>query len=179
VKGGRFFLAEFMLAQFLLVAVLPAILLAAACWDLASFTIPNRLTLAVAASFGVFFLFLGLSLGTLGLHLLAGLIALVIGFALFALGYIGGGDAKLYAGVALWLGPHDLFVYTLIATILGGFLTLSLLALRQLPLPAGLRQDWILKLHDSRSGIPYGVALAAGAFVILPQAEILRLAAAG
>ena len=81
---------------------------------------------------------------------------------------------------ALWLGLHDLVVYTLIATILGGFLTLMLLGMRQLPLPAGLaRQDWILKLHDSRSGIPYGVALAAGVFAILPQAEVLRLAAAG
>ena len=67
--------------------------------------------------------------------------------------------------------------YTLIATILGGVLTLALLGLRQLPLPAGLaRQGWILKLHDPRSGIPYGVALAAGAFVVLPHAEILHLA---
>jgi prepilin peptidase CpaA len=57
---------------------------------------------------------------------------------------------------------------------------LTLLALRQLPLPVGLaRQSWILKLHDQHSGIPYGVALAAGAVVILPQAEILRLAAGG
>jgi len=169
-----------MIAQFLLIALLPAMLLAAAGWDLASFTIPNFLTLAVAAVFGVFALLLGLSPGALGLHLLGGAIALFIGFALFALGYIGGGDAKLYAGAALWLGPHDLVIYTLVATILGGFLTLMLLGLRQLPLPAGLaRQDWIVKLHDGQSGIPYGVALAAGFFAILPQAEILRLAAAG
>src|SRR5215469_18843553 len=169
-----------MIAQFLLIAVLPAMLAAAAGWDLASFTIPNLLTLALAAVFGVFALAVGLSLGTVGLHLLAGLIALMLGFSLFAFGYIGGGDAKLYAGAALWLGPHDLVVYTLVATILGGLLTLTLLALRQLPLPAGLaRQAWILKLHDTRSGIPYGVALAAGVFAILPQAEILRLAAAG
>lgn len=169
-----------MIAQFLLIAVLPAMLLAAAGWDLASFTIPNSLNVAVAVSFGVFALLLGLSPGALSLHLLAGLIALALGFALFALGYIGGGDAKLYAGAALWLGPHDLVIYTLVATILGGFLTLMLLGLRQLPLPAGLaRQDWILKLHNGQSGIPYGVALAAGVFAILPQAEILRLAAAG
>ena len=73
-----------------------------------------------------------------------------------------------YAGAALWFGPHDLVIYTLVATILGGFLTLMLLGLRQLPLPAGLaRQDWIIKLHNGQSGIPYGVALAAGVFVIL------------
>jgi prepilin peptidase CpaA len=169
-----------MIAQFLLLAVFPGLLAAAAGWDLASFTIPNFLTLALAAAFVPFALALGLSPGVFGFHLLAGMIGLAAGFALFALGYIGGGDAKLFAGVALWLGPHDLPLYALVATILGGFLALMLLALRQLPLPAGLaRQDWILKLHDQCSGIPYGVALTAGVFLLLPQTEILRLAASG
>lgn len=169
-----------MIAQFLLFAVLPALLAAAAVWDLTSFTIPNYLSLALAALFGVFAIATGFSASDAGLHLLAGLIALAIGFTMFALNYIGGGDAKLFAGVALWLGPHDLVVYSLVATMLGGVLTLTLLAVRQLPLPAGLaRQGWILKLHDSRSGIPYGVALAAGFFAILPHTDILHLAAIG
>ena len=167
-----------MLAQFLLLMMVPALLAAAAIWDLASFTIPNYLSLALIALFGAFALATGLSATAAGLHVLIGLVALAIGFAMFALNYIGGGDAKLFAGVALWLGPHDLVAYSLVATILGGVLTLTLLAIRRLPLPAGLaRQGWILKLHDSRSGIPYGVALAAGFFVILPHAEIFHLAA--
>jgi prepilin peptidase CpaA len=169
-----------MISQFLLLVILPALLATAAGWDLASFTIPNFLSLALAVTFVLFALALRLSPAMAGLHLLAGFIGLAIGFTLFALGYIGGGDAKLYAAVGLWLGPHDLLSYSFVAAILGGVLTLAILALRQLPLPAGLtRQDWILKLHDQRSGIPYGVALAAGAVVILPQAEILRLAAGG
>ncbi len=169
-----------MLAQILLLAILPALLAVAAGWDLASFTIPNFLSLAVALLFFLFALALRLTPAGAGLHLLAGAIGLLAGFALFALGYIGGGDAKLYAGVALWLGPQDLLLYTLAAAILGGVLTLTLLALRQLPLPAGLaRQDWILRLHDPQAGIPYGVALAAAALLILPRAEILHLAAGG
>jgi len=169
-----------MIAQFLLIAILPTLLAAAAGWDIASFTIPNSLTSAVAALFVAFALAAGLSFASMGLHVAAGAIGLAIGFTLFALGYIGGGDAKLYAGAALWLGPHDLVVYTLVATILGGFLTLMILGLRQLPLPAGLaRQGWIVNLHNSRSGIPYGVALVAGLFAILPQADILHAAAAG
>jgi prepilin peptidase CpaA len=168
-----------MIAQFLLLMALPALLAAAAACDLASFTIPNPLSFAVAGVFILFALALRFSPGALSVHLLAGLIGLAAGFTLFALGYIGGGDAKLFAGIALWLGPHDLLAYTLVAAMLGGFLTLTLLALRQMPLPAGLaRQGWILKLHDREQGIPYGVALAAGVFVILPQAEILHLAAA-
>ncbi len=64
------------------------------------------------------------------------------------------------------------------ASVLGGVRTLSLLALRRLPLPAFFaRQNWIIRLHDSRSGIPYGVALAAGAFVLLPNTQIFHLAA--
>jgi prepilin peptidase CpaA len=169
-----------MIAQFLVMAALPVLLAIAAGWDLASFTIPNVLTLALAAAFLPFGLALSFSPALFGLHLLAGLMGLVVGLGLFALGYIGGGDAKLYAAIALWLGPHDLLPYTLMAAILGGLLTLMLLALRQFPLPAGLaRQSWLLKLHDQQSGIPYGVALAAGVFAIMPQAEILRLAAVG
>jgi prepilin peptidase CpaA len=106
---------------------------------------------------------------------------LAVGFTLFAFGFIGGGDVKLFAAVALWLGfDRDLMNYMLIASLLGGALTLALLVLRQVPLPARLTgQSWLLRLHDQRAGIPYGVALAAGAFLILPQTEIFRLAAGG
>jgi prepilin peptidase CpaA len=68
--------------------------------------------------------------------------------------------------------------YALLASVMGGLLTLGLLFLRQYPLPAFLtRQNWIVKLHDPCSGIPYGVALAAGAFFLLPSTEIFRFAA--
>ena len=109
-----------------------------------------------------------------------GLLGLVIGFALFALGWIGGGDAKLFAArgaVAGVQGPAALCA--------GGQRVRRRadpwpsLLLRQCPLPALLaRQGWIVRLHDARSGIPYGVALAAGAFFLLPSTEIFRLAAA-
>jgi len=167
-----------MIAQSLLMFLLPALLATAAAFDLASFTIPNRLSLALVLAFGLFALAAHFSLAVFLLHLLAGFIALVLGFALFTRGYIGGGDAKFFAAVALWLGLHDLLAFTLVASLLGGLLTLALLSLRQLPLPANLaRLGWILKLHEESSGIPYGVALAAGALVILPHAEILKLAA--
>jgi prepilin peptidase CpaA len=65
-----------------------------------------------------------------------------------------------------------------LASVLGGALALSLIILRQWPLPAFLaRFGWIVKLHDSQAGVPYGVALAAGAFILLPSTEIFRLAA--
>jgi len=155
-----------MLAEVLVLALLPLLLAAAAGWLLAGFAV-----LAVALHLGA---------SAIGLHLLAGLIGLLLGLVLFALGYVGGGDAKLFAVVLLWLGLKDLMPYTLVATVLGGVLTLGLLALRRLPLPAILaRQSWILRLHDSKAGVPYGVALAAGVLVVLPGTDIFRLAAGG
>jgi prepilin peptidase CpaA len=167
------------MAEVLVVILLPLLLAASAGWDLASFTIPNFITATLLAAFALFAVAAGLALPTVGWHLLAGLTGLVLGFAMFALGWIGGGDAKLFAGVALWLGFGDLLSYALIASICGGALTLLIMLLRQVPLPALLaRQGWILRLHDARSGIPYGVALAAGAFFLLPSTEIFRVAAA-
>lgn len=157
--------------------VLPALLALAAGWDLSSYTIPNILTLSVAGLFAVFAVFAGLSGAAVGAHLAAGAVALACGFALFAAGFIGGGDAKLFAATAMWFGFSDLGYYALLSAVFGGGLTLLILFARQLPLPAGLLgQSWITRLHDRRSGIPYGVALAAGALVLLPQAAILKLA---
>jgi prepilin peptidase CpaA len=168
-----------MIAEILVIVALPLLLAVAAGWDLASFTIPNFLTLALPVAFAVFALAAGLTWPAIGWHLLAGLLGLFIGFALFALGYIGGGDAKLFAGVVLWLGFKDLMPYALLASLFGGVLTVGIVLLRLCSLPDALaRQSWIVTLHDARSGIPYGVALAAGAFILLPSTEIFRLAAA-
>ena len=169
-----------MIAQLLVLAVLPALLLAAAFCDLTRYTIPNRLCAALALFFLVFAAAVPLPLSVLGMHLAAGAAGLALGFALFAPGWIGGGDAKLFAAIALWLGFGDLLAYAAAASLFGGALTLALLTLRQVPLPAALLgQGWILRLHDRQSGIPYGVALAAGAFAVLPHAAIFRLAAQG
>lgn len=169
-----------MAAEFLVMMIVPLILVLSAGWDLASFTIPNFLSLALALCFVPFAAAAHLGFPAVALHLLAGFVALCLGLALFAAGWIGGGDAKLFAAIALWLGFHDLPAYAILASLFGGCLTLLLLALRQYPLPAGMaRQSWLARLHDARSGIPYGVALAAGAFALLPHTEIFRLAALG
>jgi prepilin peptidase CpaA len=122
-----------MVAEILVIIALPLLLAAAAGWDLASFTIPNFLTLALPAAFAVFALAAGLTFSAIGWHLLAGLLGLFIGFTLFGLGYIGGGDAKLFAGVVLWLGFRDLMPYVLLASLFGGVLTLGIMLLRQCP----------------------------------------------
>jgi prepilin peptidase CpaA len=152
-----------------------ALLLLAAGWDLASYTIPNFISVAALVAFALFAASAGFSFAALGGHMLGGVLGLVCAFLLFAPGYIGGGDAKLFACIALWFGMHDLAQYVLIASLFGGALTLVLMAARQYPLPAVLAaQPWITRLHEPRAGIPYGVALAAGAVAILPYTDIFR-----
>jgi prepilin peptidase CpaA len=119
-------------------------------------------------------------LSNMGFHLLAGCTALVAGMLFFAFGWVGGGDAKLFATAALWLGWDALFEYALLAALLGGCLTLMLLLLRQMPLPPILTvQPWIARLADRRGGVPYGVAIALAALTIWPGTELFRIAATG
>lgn len=167
-----------MLAQLLVLFVVPALLAASAGWDLASYTIPNVFSIALIAVFAVFAVASGLPSSAIGSHALAGLAGLAIGFALFAFGLIGGGDAKLFAGVTLWLGFGQLLEYAFATSLIGGVLALALISLRKLPIPATLAgRGWIARLHDAKAGIPYGVALASAALLVLPHTDVFRLAA--
>jgi len=106
------------------------------------------------------------------MHLAAGATVLAAAFGCFAFGWIGGGDAKVAAGAALWFGFAHLLDYLVYASLFGGVLTLLLLQFRQWPLPYALAgQTWLLKLHAKESGIPYGIALAVGALMIYPETE--------
>ncbi len=164
-----------MTTQLLIFAPFVLLLVLAAGWDLASYTIPNFISAILLVAFAVMAVTAGYDAASYETHALAVLLALIAGFLLFALGYIGGGDAKLFAAVAAWFGMHDLMSYILISSLFGGALTVLLLMARQWPLPAALAShSWIQKLHEPRGGIPYGVALAAGGIAILPYTELFR-----
>jgi len=165
-----------MFAEVLLVVAVPALLALAAGWDTASFTIPNAIPLALTAAFLVFALSAPMPLASAGLHIGAGAAGLAIGFGLFAFGFVGGGDAKLFAAATLWLGFQEMVEFAVWSSLFGGALALAVLGLRSLALPpAFANQGWLMRLHDARSGIPYGVALAAGALASLPHADVYRL----
>lgn len=154
-------------------ALFVACMIAAAAHDLVSFSIPNFLSLVLLAGFAAFGVTLGVSWGVLGLHASAGLVLLAVGWFLFALGLIGGGDAKFMAASGVWAGWLDLLDYVVAFILCGGLLSLLLLLFRWLPLPAGLmRITWIAALHKPENGVPYGVALAAGAIIAMPNMAI-------
>lgn len=160
----------------------------AASSDLLTMRISNKLVLLLAAGFVVVALAVELPLQQFAMHVLCAFVVLVVSFTMFALRWIGGGDAKLAAATALWLGfmapsgEHTLVAYLAYTAIFGGLLTLAILLLRQVPLQ-GLFSgrpwlNWLSRLHDPKQGIPYGVAMAiAGLLTYSNTAIFERLAA--
>ena len=159
-----------MLTDVIRLLLFPALMAFAASSDLLTMTISNRLSLALAGGFFLLALVTGMSLAAVGMHLAAGALVLVISVGFFSMGWIGGGDAKLAAATALWFGFDFLLDYLIYASLFGGALTLLLISFRNLPLPGPLaRQSWILRLHETGGGVPYGIALAAAALAVYPK----------
>jgi prepilin peptidase CpaA len=159
-----------MLVDAIRLLVFPGLMAFAASSDVVTMTISNKVSLALIGGFLVVAILNGLGAGDIALHFAAGLTVLTAGFACFACGWIGGGDAKLAAATALWFGFEGLLSYLFAASLLGGGLTLLMMQLRTLPLPQLLRgQSWAERLHSKDAGVPYGVALAAAALLIYPD----------
>jgi prepilin peptidase CpaA len=153
----------------------PALMAFAAASDLFTMTISNRVSLALAAGFLALALLSGMGLPDILSHVGAGATVLAVAFACFAMGWVGGGDAKVAATAALWFGFGHLLNYLVYASLFGGALTLLLLQFRQWPLPYQLAgQPWLLRLHAKESGIPYGIALAIGALVVYPETQWIK-----
>jgi prepilin peptidase CpaA len=153
----------------------PALMAFAAASDLFTMTISNRVSLALAAGFLVLAILSGMGLDVVLWHVAAGAAVLAVAFACFAMGWVGGGDAKVAAAAALWFGFGHLLDYLVYASLFGGALTLLLLQFRQWPLPYPLAgQAWLLRLHAKDGGIPYGIALAIGALMIYPETDWIK-----
>jgi prepilin peptidase CpaA len=145
----------------------PSIMAFAASSDLLTMTISNRVSIILAAGFFLLAGLSGMALMDVLSHLGAAAIVLVVSFAFFTRGWIGGGDAKLAAATALWLGFDFLFNYLVYASLFGGVLTMLLIEVRLLPLPGLLAsQFWAQRLHRQDGPIPYGIALAAAGLMV-------------
>jgi prepilin peptidase CpaA len=159
-----------MLTDAIRLLLFPALMAFAASSDLFTMTISNRVSLILVGGFLGLAWFSGMSLNDVLIHLGAAAAVLAVTFVFFARGWIGGGDAKLAAATALWLGFDHLMAYLLYASIFGGILTLAMIRFRLMPLPQALaEQEWVKRLHRLDGGVPYGIALAAAALLIYPD----------
>lgn len=163
-----------MIKDLLILTIFPGAMALAAATDLLTMTVPNRLALALAAGFFVVAPLVGFGWTDIGLHVALALAALIVTFVLFSFGWIGGGDAKLFAATCLWFGPEAIFTYSIYTALLGGALTLLLVFWRNLPLPLMLTsQGWLVRLHSPKEGVPYGIALAVAGLLVYPDTPFM------
>lgn len=154
-------------------AVFVATMIYAGVVDVRSFQVPNWIPVVMVVAFFPAAIAKGLDAAAIIRHLGAGAAALAVGIVL-ALRWMGGGDAKLLAASAVWVGGSWLLAYALLVSLMGGVVALLLIAFRKTPLPSRLGEiGWVRRLHSEDQGIPYAVAIAAAALILFPRLPLV------
>lgn len=159
-------------------------LVAAIAWgavnDAMWFRIPNAVPIAILALYPLYLLAGGPGLAQLHWALAIAVATFLVGAGMFSRGWMGGGDVKLLAALALWAGPAHFPTLIVFTSLAGGVLALigmmpgraaavSWLALNlriALALPEAPRSA------SGRRTIPYGVAIAIGGLVVCAQLKL-------
>ncbi|WP_420479726.1 A24 family peptidase [Brevundimonas sp. FT23028] len=164
----------------ILLGVMPMLVIVGGLSDLTTMKIPNWISLALIAGFLPAALVAGLPLGDVAVHFGVAFTALLVGMGMFALRWIGGGDAKLMASACLWLGLQGSGLFLVYTGLMGGLFCLFLILARAQfrPYLAGA-PGWMTTLMEPKGDIPYGVAIAAGALIAYPSAPLMAHFIAG
>jgi prepilin peptidase CpaA len=162
-------------ATALSLSVFPGMMIAAALSDLSTMTIPNRISAVLVLAFFPTALLVGLPPMQAAAHVGVGFAALLIGAGMFALRWIGGGDAKVFAAAGLWLGLDGAPSFLMWTAVAGGLFAVALLSARDWAQPYAVRApQWVGRLLTPDGDIPYGVAIAAGALAAFPESVLMR-----
>lgn len=153
--------------QSLSVAIFVALAVYGGVRDVATYTIPNWIPLAISGAFAASVLAGRPSVEVAALHVAAAAAVFAGGLVLFHFNALGGGDVKLMAAAALWTGFSGLPGFVLLVTCYGGLLTLVLLTGRTLPVRLRHGHPAVERLVSGRQGVPYGLAIAAGVLTIV------------
>ena len=167
-------------ASTLVMWVFPGLMLVAAVTDLLWRRIPNWISGALIAGFMLLAFSSGMDFDTLWQSLAVGLAALAVGFILFAIGQMGGGDAKLIATSVLWFGATmPLLEYIVAFSIYGAVLSLVFLLRRfhvvQLMLVSNRFSAKLAGTVNKGREVPYGIAIGIAALEKHTQLVALHL----
>lgn len=143
--------------------LLAALLIAAAAEDAVRLKISNILCFGVLAAAIAAMLLSGPDI-SLWQNALVFTVLLAGGTLLFSWGKMGGGDVKLMATLGLWCNIPSALNLLLGVFLSGGVLALLILGARMFAPAAAARRVVVLR---PGSGIPYGVAIAAGGLIAL------------
>ena len=151
------------LAGILILSVFPILLLAAGIGDFLTMRIPNWLNGALIISFFAMIFVAGMPFDIVKWHLAAAAIVLVAGIILFFTIQFGGGDAKMLAASALWIGWAQLVPFLLYTALAGGGLAVLAIVWRRIGHEGEMRgMSWFRGLFNKQIKVPYGVAIAIG-----------------
>lgn len=139
--------------------------------DAGSFRIPNRIPLMVMGLFVAYVLAAWPVVDLTG-ALVVGAICLTAGFAVYAFGWFGAGDVKLFAALGLWAGPTHVADLVLVTSLTGALMALSVVGThvvrsRLTFVTSGMVTPCSTPLTDRR--LPYGIAIAAGGVFLVMQ----------
>lgn len=157
------------------VMILTVLMIAVMIADFTSFTIPNRLVLVILAIYPAMLLCVEMR-PEWYYDLAIGFAMFLLGFVLFSLKLMGGGDVKLLAVCAVFVGK-DVFLNFFIGVALwGGALALALLAAREIVpyivMKLGKSADAIPRVFTAGQPAPYGLAIAASFLGLLWWGQI-------
>lgn len=153
------------MASQIILFLLSALLVIAACQDIAKLTIANIFPILVVLLFPIWVAMAGPE-ADIWMNGVNFLVILGVGLALFAMQWLGGGDVKLFAAVALWFDFAGIVPLIFYITATGAALTLVLALIRR-TVPAGVRGKLDWAIFERRGPIPYGVAIAVGAILCI------------
>jgi prepilin peptidase CpaA len=141
-----------------LIACLGALLVAAGIEDVRGRTISNAKNLTIAALAPAWWWASGmLAWPDIAVQVGAATLVFALFIGVFAAGWMGGGDVKLIGALALWLPLGALGWMLATMSIIGGALTLLMVA------------DRLLAKRPEPLEVPYGVAIACAALLALRE----------
>jgi len=141
-----------------LLGMLAATLVWIAAVDIRTYTISDRLNLAIALLAPVYWLSAGVPLWPdAAIRVGVGVLVFLLFAGAFYLNVMGGGDVKLAGALALWFTPYETLTLIVIMSIAGGVLTLIVIGAHHARKKIG------------RPEVPYGVAIAVGGLWLLAQ----------
>lgn len=149
--------------MFIFFAALTCLMVLVFYFDFTRYIIPNWLNLVLLALYPAMVWMAPVAIDW-KMAMVGALILFVVGYIMFMLNWIGGGDVKLFAVLALWVGLQTLPEYVMVVALLGGGLSIGVIMLRKIlevyykpkegkDLPRVLRHG---------QPLPYGLAIASG-----------------
>ena len=141
-----------------LLGLLAAMLAWIAVVDVRTYTISDRLNLAIALLAPVYWWSAGVPLWPdAAIRVGVGVLVFLLFAGAFYINAMGGGDVKLAGALALWFTPYETLKLIVIMSIAGGLLTLVVVGVHR------------TRKKEGRPEVPYGVAIAAGGMWLLAQ----------